>query len=226
MISLLRSRPKTWLTSSLDVSSVANHELDEGVSELLRLRSGGRDPRDGCCFAAQPYAGAAFPRLAASVIDDSSNDTLLSPYSIKDIDFVKVGFIGLTLQATAGFVITDATSGLTFLEEAATVNSLVPELADQGVEAIVVLLHQGATLQDSPGDINSCAGISGPIVAINAAPDPTEGNPFGGPVAVRLGVGGSWSTVGRTRLEVLEVTFAEEQARKNAARRADRDPHR
>ena len=26
-----------------------------------------------------------------------------------------------------------------------------------------------------------------------------EGDPFGGPVAMRLGVGGSWSTVGRTR---------------------------
>src|SRR5271165_509814 len=28
----------------------------------------------------------------------------------------------------------------------------------------------------------------------------TEGDPFGGPVPMRLGVGGSWSTVGRTRL--------------------------
>jgi hypothetical protein len=28
----------------------------------------------------------------------------------------------------------------------------------------------------------------------------TEGDPFGGPVAMRLGVGGSWSTVERTRL--------------------------
>jgi hypothetical protein len=28
---------------------------------------------------------------------------------------------------------------------------------------------------------------------------PTEGDPFGGPVAMRPGVGGSWSTVGRTR---------------------------
>ncbi|MBU8814292.1 DUF417 family protein, partial [Mycolicibacterium goodii] len=28
----------------------------------------------------------------------------------------------------------------------------------------------------------------------------SEGDPFGGPVAMRLGGGGSWSTVGRTRL--------------------------
>ena len=28
----------------------------------------------------------------------------------------------------------------------------------------------------------------------------TEGDPFGGPVAMRLGVGGSWSTVERTRM--------------------------
>jgi restriction system protein len=31
--------------------------------------------------------------------------------------------------------------------------------------------------------------------------DRSEGDPFGGPVAMRLGVGGSWSTVGRTRME-------------------------
>ena len=30
--------------------------------------------------------------------------------------------------------------------------------------------------------------------------DPLEGDPIGGPVAMRLGVGGSWSTVERTRL--------------------------
>ena len=36
---------------------------------------------------------------------------------------------------------------------------------------------------------------------IRTVTDVPEGDPFGGPVAMRLGVGGSWSTVGRIQLE-------------------------
>ncbi len=34
----------------LDVSSVGNHEFDEGVTELLRMQQGGCHPVDGCYF--------------------------------------------------------------------------------------------------------------------------------------------------------------------------------
>ena len=34
----------------LDVTSLGNHELDEGLDELLRLKSGGCHPKDGCRF--------------------------------------------------------------------------------------------------------------------------------------------------------------------------------
>jgi 5'-nucleotidase len=43
------------------------------------------------------------------------------------------------------------------------VNALVPELKARGVEAIVVLIHEGGT---PTGDYNECPGISGPIVDI------------------------------------------------------------
>ena len=42
-------------------------------------------------------------------------------------------------------------------------NALVPELKARGVEAIVVLIHEGGT---PTGDYNECPGISGPIVDI------------------------------------------------------------
>jgi 5'-nucleotidase len=48
--------------------------------------------------------------------------------------------------------------GLKFNDEAATVNQLVPELRAQGVEAIVVLIHQGGVQTGSTVDINACAG--------------------------------------------------------------------
>src|SRR3982750_500065 len=47
--------------------------------------------------------------------------------------------------------------------EADTVNALVPELKARGVEAIVVLIHEGG---QPTGDYNECPGISGPIVDI------------------------------------------------------------
>ena len=42
-------------------------------------------------------------------------------------------------------------------------NALVPELKARGVEAIVVLIHEGGF---PTGDYNECPGISGPIVDI------------------------------------------------------------
>ncbi|GAB3038616.1 hypothetical protein MBOU_55540 [Mycobacterium bourgelatii] len=39
-----------------------------------------------------------------------------------------------------------------------------------------------------------------PVLAGAQRQGDVEGDPFDGPVAMRLAVGGSWSTVGRTRL--------------------------
>ncbi len=155
----------------LDVSSVGNHEFDEGVTELLRMQDGGCHPIDGCYFPDAPYAGADFQWLAANVVNDSTGETPLPPYWITRFNNVKVGFIGMTLEATDTLVAAAGIQGWDFLDEAETANALVPILEDQGVEAIVVLLHEGGSQTPPPGDVDSCVGISGPIVAINAALD-------------------------------------------------------
>jgi len=155
----------------LDVSSVGNHEFDEGVTELLRMQNGGCHPVDGCYFPSAPYAGAMFKWLAANTVN-STGQTPLPPYEIKDVDGVKVAFIGMTLEATPTLVAAAGIQGWSFLDEAATANALVPELKAQGVEAIIVLLHEGGSQTPPPGDIDACVGISGPIVAIHDALDP------------------------------------------------------
>lgn len=153
----------------LDVSSVGNHEFDDGVVELLRMQNGGCHA-DGCFFPDAPFGGADFQWLAANVVDEELN-TPLPPYWVKRVRGVKVGFIGMTLKATDTLVAAAGVVGFQFLDEAATANALVPLLKAQGVEAIIVLLHEGG-IQAAEGDFNSCAGISGPIVAINDALDP------------------------------------------------------
>ena len=156
----------------LDVSSVGNHEFDEGVTELLRMQNGGCHPVDGCYFPDAPYAGANFQWLAANVVDETTGETPLPPYWIKKFESVKIGFIGMTLEATDTLVAAAGIRGWDFLDEAETANKLVPILKAQGVDAIVVLLHEGGSQTPPPGAIDACVGISGPIVAINNALDP------------------------------------------------------
>jgi 5'-nucleotidase len=155
----------------LDVSSVGNHEFDEGVTELLRMQNGGCHPVDDCYFPDAPYAGADFSWLAANVVNDESGETPLPPYWITQFENVKVGFIGMTLEGTPALVAQSGIRGWSFEDEAETANALVPELTAQGVEAIVVLLHEGGE-PTSIADINGCAGISGPILDIQANLDP------------------------------------------------------
>ena len=156
----------------LDVSGVGNHEFDEGVTELLRMQNGGCHPVDGCYFPAEPYAGADFQWLAANVVNETTGETPLPPYWIKKIESVKVGFIGMTLEATDTLVAAAGIQGWDFLDEAETANALVPILKAQGVEAIIVLLHEGGSQTPPPGVVDDCVDISGPIVAINDALDP------------------------------------------------------
>jgi 5'-nucleotidase len=146
----------------LAVASVGNHEFDEGKDELLRMQNGGCHPIDGC-QGPHPFAGAKFHYLAASTVEKSTGKTIFPPYEIKQFDGIPVAFIGLTLKGTPNLVSPPGVAGLEFADEAETVNALVPELKARGVEAIVVLIHEGGF---PTGDYNECPGISGPIVDI------------------------------------------------------------
>ena len=123
-------------------------------------------------FPASAYPGADFKWLAANVVKERNGRTVLPAYKIKRVDGVKVAFIGMTLEATDTLVAAAGIEGIDFLDEAETANALVPKLKRRGVEAIVVLLHEGGSQTPPPGDVDACVGISGPIVAINDNLDP------------------------------------------------------
>ncbi|MBR0709813.1 bifunctional metallophosphatase/5'-nucleotidase [Bradyrhizobium liaoningense] len=146
----------------LAITSVGNHEFDEGKTELLRMQNGGCHPLDGC-QGPHPFLGAKFHYLAASTIETATGKSVLPPYEIREFDGIPVAFIGLTLKETAGIVSPSGIAGLEFRDEAETVNALVPQLKARGVEAIVVLIHQGG---EPSGDYNECPAITGPIVDI------------------------------------------------------------
>lgn len=160
----------------LEFNSVGNHEFDKGSAELLRLQNGGckvtagvTDPNS--CKGATvgtpvPFEGAKFKWLSANVISTATGKPLLPAYGIKTFNGVKVAFIGMTLKATPSIVTPTGVAGLEFKDEAQTVNALIPELRAQGIESIVVLVHEGGFQTGTLGDINGCEGnLAGSAIA-------------------------------------------------------------
>lgn len=147
----------------VDIHAVGNHEFDYGAKHLKRLQAGGCAPnKDDApdCGGRPPYAGAKFAFLAANVIDSVAGQTLFPAYVVKDFEGVKVAFIGMTLKHTPAIVRPGGTAGLVFKDEIETVNQLVPEIKAKGVEAIVVVMHEGG-IQSPAGGINDCRDFSG-----------------------------------------------------------------
>jgi 5'-nucleotidase len=174
----------------LDYNGVGNHEFDEGVDELRRLAYGsqrlpGYVPvrKDGChpvdgCGDKDGYRGASFPFLAANVAYRDTGKTIFPPYAIKRVQGIQVAFIGMTLEGTPEIVSPEGIKSVRFLDEAATVNALVPRLKRQGVEAFVVLLHEGGQTTvpgngagGDPALITSCVNPTGAIPPIVTAMD-------------------------------------------------------
>ncbi|MFE9954988.1 bifunctional metallophosphatase/5'-nucleotidase [Micromonospora sp. NPDC005299] len=156
--------------AGLEFTSVGNHEFDEGATELLRMQNGGCHPVDGCADGT-PFKGAEFQYLSANAFKTATGKPLLPPYGIKKIDGVKIGFIGMTLEGTPQIVSQQGVAGLSFADEADTANKYARILRQQGVQAIVVLLHEGGV--QNGGGINDCVGFSGPIVDIANRMDPS-----------------------------------------------------
>src|SRR5882724_431615 len=126
------------------------------------MKNGGCHPTDNC-QGPHPFQGANFHYLAASTIETATGKTVFPAYEIRTFEGIPVAFIGLTLKGTPNIISPESAAGLEFRDEAETVNALIPELKARGVEAIVVLIHEGGL---PTGDYNECPGISGPIVEI------------------------------------------------------------
>jgi len=162
----------------LEFSSVGNHEFDDGSSELSRLQNGGclstAGAEETSCRNGS-YKGAAFQYLSANVIDRRSAQPFLPAYAIKRFDAgggrsMAVGFIGLVLRNTPEIVTPSGVADLLFVDEAEAANQLLRgPLKD--VNAIVVLIHEGATTTGGYND-KSCPGLSGAIKPIIDRLDP------------------------------------------------------
>ena len=161
---------------SLDFEGVGNHDFDRGIDELYWLQHGGppADPRDAGADA-DAFQGASFVYLAANVRSTTTGKTVFPPYAIKELAGVRIAFIGVTLQGTPSVLSAKGAKGLTFGNEATSVNALIPEIQAKGVSAIVLLLHQGG-FQGPAGTYDACDELTGDILPILRG-DPGAGRP-------------------------------------------------
>lgn len=155
----------------LEVTSVGNHEFDRGKQELKRLQVGGcaqgdalSDPLVRSCARTGAFAGARFPYLAANVIDSDTGELLFPATHVHQMGPVKLGFIGLTLRDTPQT--TRGAQGLTFLDEVSTVELHAARLKKEGVDAVIVLLHEGGSTTASSFKDQSCQGLKGQVKSI------------------------------------------------------------
>ncbi|HEU5126554.1 MAG TPA: bifunctional metallophosphatase/5'-nucleotidase [Glycomyces sp.] len=146
----------------VEVAAVGNHEFDKGIDDLRRHIDGEGD-----------YSGADFPYLGANVVDEATGEPVLDPYWIKRFHGgAEVGFIGMTLEGTGDIVAGSGVEGIEFLDEVATADRYAEALRREGVNAIVVLLHEGGEpVEEDTGHRcesldGSGVGMSGPIVDI------------------------------------------------------------
>ena len=139
------------------LGTAGNHEFDEGSDEMLRLLKGGNHAKGP--FIQAPWRGSTYQTLSANVVAKETSELLLEPYAIHEVNGILLGFIGITLDITPELVVPGMVENLVFNNQAQAVSYYVKALQRQGVESIVVVVHDGSQADYYPGQTQLKSGI-------------------------------------------------------------------
>lgn len=136
--------------SGLEVSAVGNHEFDQGYDDLVNRVMA---PYDA---TTNPYGGATWKYLGANVKFKDSGNPALDPTWVKDMNGVKVGFVGAVTEHLPELVSPGGISNIQVTDIASAVNKEADALKSSGeADIVVMLVHEGAPNTD-------CASVSDP----------------------------------------------------------------
>ncbi|MFD3448407.1 5'-nucleotidase C-terminal domain-containing protein [Microbacteriaceae bacterium 4G12] len=167
--SLLQDEPtmKALDTMGFEIGTLGNHEFDEGIPELKRLLKATSIHENVAKYTKDypnySYKGIRdeFKYISANVIDKNTGKSVFDPYTIKEVNGIKIGFIGVTTTETPTIVMPAYVKDYEFLDEADTINKYTKELQNQGVHAIVVISHDDvSTAKDGTGATGRLAEIA------------------------------------------------------------------
>ncbi|WP_460799087.1 bifunctional metallophosphatase/5'-nucleotidase [Nocardioides pacificus] len=128
--------------AGLDVSAAGNHEFDQGYDDLINRVMAPES-------AENPYGGANWEYIAANVKMKASGNPALDPTYVQTFgtgeSAVDVGFVGAVTEDLPSLVSPAGIEDLQVTDIVAAVNAEATALAADGVEIIVLLVHEGAT---------------------------------------------------------------------------------
>ncbi|GGB26972.1 hypothetical protein GCM10011492_16580 [Flexivirga endophytica] len=136
--------------SGLEVSAVGNHEFDQGYDDLVNRVMA---PYDA---TTNPYGGAQWKYLGANVKFKDSGNPALDPTWVKDLNGVKVGFVGAVTEHLPELVSPGGIANISVTDIASAVNKEADALKSSGdADIVVMLVHEGAPNTD-------CASVTDP----------------------------------------------------------------
>lgn len=147
------------------ISIPGNHEFNDGTNELMRIVYGG-DEDTSIPRTTDLYPGTMADYICANVVWKENGTPVFPPYTVRDIDGAKVAFIGAVTTGTTTLELPQNIENITFLNESEAINSYIPELEEQGIHAIVVLIHDGGKQEPYEGSTQEGGNVTGPITSI------------------------------------------------------------
>ncbi len=132
--------------SGLDVSAVGNHEFDKGYADLTdRVMA----PFDA---ETNPFGGAEWTYIGANVKMRDSGEDALEPTYVQTIgegdSAVEVGFVGAVTENLPELVSPDGIAEIKVTDVVEAVNTEADALEADGVDLVVLLVHEGAPTTD------------------------------------------------------------------------------
>ena len=153
------------------VATLGNQDFDYGVAELMRMINGGNGATN-ITHIVDPYPGAKLGYVDANVVWTANQTPVLPPYTVRNVSGVRVAFIGADTMTTPQLQNAANLNGVTFLDEADSINRYIPEIQKQGVHAIVVVLHEGGTQAPYDGSTQANGTVTGRVAQIIPRLDP------------------------------------------------------
>jgi 5'-nucleotidase/UDP-sugar diphosphatase len=121
-----RSQIELMNLLSPDAMELGNHEFDYGRENVTASIN--------VC---------KFPVLAANLFDAKSKKNFAGTYTVKTINNVKIGVIGLITEELHALSLPENVRDLDVKKLSETVNAIIPELKKQNVDLIIALTHVG-----------------------------------------------------------------------------------
>lgn len=136
----------------LSVSAVGNHEFDKGFADLV--------DRVIPSFDGHSAEAGAELALGANVYHRGTEDPALAEYAIREVDGVRVGFIGTITADTRTLVSPAGIEEIDFGDQVEAANRVAAEIDDQ-VDVTVLLTHSGAEFSvDDVSDVEACTRLA------------------------------------------------------------------